>query len=855
MGDLWVYIILISGHEYGWSAKILLDIMSWKKFNSRRKVRKKSIFRRKWFIMFFGIGFLCLLLFLLVAWIWSDKYRERADGYDLDLVDEVQMPNMIYDREKSEVGRIFNENRDPIRVGDVPQLFIDTLIAAEDARFFSHEGYDLKGITRVVLQEVKGGSVSGGASTLTQQLARNAYYLQDEANRRDESTYERKLVEIYLAIRIEERYTKQDILEFYLNRVNFGGGFYGIRSASLGFFGKEPKDLEIHECAALVGAIRNPAHYCPTSWNKTADGKREQGYQNKKVKNRVLERMLVEGMINEHEREEYRSRPLVLNPMPIQRGTSHFHDRVADTFNKILDGRGMSETVKAKGGFKIFTTIDRELQKKLERDLKKKLLEVEKREGYDHPKYVDYVKSEDSKPEYLQGAGMMINNSTGEVIAYVGGRNFDQSQYDFVNSGRKPVGTAFFPFIYASALENGMNSSTQLIDEAMDNRQVMIDGVEGILGEWGNELASPTYEGYIPMRRALAASKIAATVRLGRMVGLNQVWQTSEKFGLRKPKGRLLNKTLLGSEDTSITELVKAYSAFPNGGQMVKDLVWISRIEDSSGSEVYQWRREGDVKNERVVSDSTAFLVNKMLEDALYNGSGSDVFNEAGLTDFHGGGKTGTTSDFSNHWFVGYNGKVTCALWSGFYDGVRREIYPEAFSKETVMPVWVDMMRAAGDKLGKADVEQPDEVVKMTICRHSGKPVSKSCEEYVHNIVTGESSYKSTGYEEYFKVDQRPKGSCPVHGASFGDFHRDYLADETNLSPIERLNLVPIKPKEPTLVGEDPYESIAPIYAPKPKSIYRAGRGLGSMDFDFLEEQNQVSEIRLVEPLRMVITD
>lgn len=829
--------------------------MNWKKFNSRRKVRKKSIFRRKWFIMFFGIGLICCVMAVLVIWIWSGKYRDRADTYDLDLVNELQMPNMIYDRGSNEVGRIFNENRDPIPVGDVPQLFIDTLIAAEDARFFSHKGYDLKGITRVVLQEIQGGSISGGASTLTQQLARNAYYLQDERKQRKESTYERKLVEIFLAVRLEERYTKQDILDFYLNRVNFGGGFHGIRSASLGFFGKEPKDLEIHECASLVGAIRNPAHYSPSSVNKKPDGKRQQGYQNKLVRNRVLVRMAVEGMISEQERDEFMQRPLVLNPDPILRGTSHFHDRVADKFEQILSEKGISETEKAKGGYQIFTTIDKDIQEMMEQDLKKKLMSVESREGYSHPKYSDYVRSEDSRPAYLQGSGMMMDNETGEVIAYVGGRDFAHSQYDFIESGRKPLGTAFFPFIYASAIENGLNSSTQLIDEAMDNRQVMIDGVEGILGEWGHEVISPKYEGYIPMRRALAASKIAATVRLGRKIGLEEVWRTCQKFGLRKPEGRLLNRTLLGSEDASITELVKAYSAFPNGGKKVKDLVWISHIKDDKGKIIYQWNNENELKSERVIRHSTAFLVNKMLEDALKNGSGSDVFRAAKMKGFEGGGKTGTTSDFSNHWFVGYNGSVTCAVWSGFYDGVRDEIYPDAFSKETVMPIWIDVMRKAQDKLGSKKIKQPDDVVKMRICSHSGKRESKACEEHVHNIVTGESSYKSTSYEEYFHIDQRPRGTCPVHGASLGDFHSEYLESQSTLSAIERLNMVPIKPKQPTLVGEDPYNSITPVYSSKKKSIYRAGRGLGSMDFDFLDEQNGMVEIEVLKPPRMLITD
>jgi len=362
-------------------------------------------------------------------------------------------------------------------------LFIDTLIAAEDARFFSHNGYDVKGISRVVLQMVKSGeSQSGGASTLTQQLARNAFHLQDEANRRGESTKERKVVEIFLAQEIEKEYTKHEILEYYLNRVNFGGGFHGVRSASLGYFGKEPRDLELHECASLVGAIRNPAYFSPSRWSKDKEtGERIQGAQNFEVRNRVLDRMAIEGVITELERDTYKAKPLKLDPKPIQRGTSHFHDRIANKFEKVLEDAGVSQADIAKGGFEIFTTVDRDIQFELQAKIREHMTRIESQPGYKHQKHSDYIRSEKSKPEYLQAAGMMIDHHTGEVLGYVGGRDFVDSQYDFIASGKKPMGTAFFPFIYASALENGSNTGEKLIDEAMDNRQVMVDGVEGIL--------------------------------------------------------------------------------------------------------------------------------------------------------------------------------------------------------------------------------------------------------------------------------------------------------------------------------------------------------------------------------------
>jgi len=200
-------------------------------------------------------------------------------------------------------------------------------------------------------------------------------------------------------------------------------------------------------------------------------------------------------------------------------------------------------------------------------------------------------------------------------------------------------------------------------------------------------------------------------------------------------------------------------------------------------------------------------------------------------------------------------GRVTCALWTGFYDGVRKEIYPDAFSKETVMPVWMDVMKVAEIKLGDELIEPPNDVVKLRICKDSGKIVTKSCEEHVHNVVTGESTYESTGYDEYFHISQRPKGVCHVHGASLGDFHADFSDGDSGLSAIEILNTTPIKPRKPTIIGDDPYQSVAIVQTKKKRSIYRAGRGLGAMDFDYLEQQNKASSMRLTKPPRMEITD
>jgi len=285
---------------------------------------------------------------------------------------------------------------------------------------------------------------------------------------------------------------------------------------------------------------------------------------------------------------------------------------------------------------------------------------------------------------------------------------------------------------------------------------------------------------------------------------------------------------------------------------MLDDLVWITKIKDANGNELYKWDRKD--RSKRVMSESSAFLVHTMLGDALKEGSGERGYDASVLGDFKGGGKTGTTFDFSNNWFVGYNGRVTCGVWTGFYSGSKKEIYPEAFSVDTVMPVWMDTMKLAGRELASKEIEVPSEVVSVKICKHSGMIATKNCEEFEHDVVTGEKRYVSTSYDEYFKRSEKPKGTCSVHGASLGGFHDDLdLGD--SMSIVERMNTVPIKPKKPTLVGEDPYKAAESVYAKKQTTFNAIGRGLSSMDFNLTKEVEDQVMIPLLNPDRVEITD
>ncbi|MFA9263170.1 MAG: transglycosylase domain-containing protein, partial [Undibacterium sp.] len=328
---------------------------------------------------------------------FTREYRKRAATYDLARINDLEEPSIILDRNGKEIGRIFVQNRSVIPYEQIPEIFIKTLRAGEDSRFLTHHGVDYIGVVRAVILNAQGGNQ--GASTITQQLARNAYNLKEEAVIRKESTIQRKMVEAFLARRIEDRYSKKEILTFYLNRIYFGSGFYGIRSASLGYFGKEPMDLTAEECASLVTLIKNPNGRSPLNNPEV----------NRTGRNYVLGRMREEGMISSSELARLKELPLRLNSKPLRRGTSHLYERVAEAV-----GRALGEDALASGKFTIHTTILAEAQNAAQKSLLESLAKAEARPDYKHPKYKDYRKGDTKPAEYLQGAVLMLDHETGE---------------------------------------------------------------------------------------------------------------------------------------------------------------------------------------------------------------------------------------------------------------------------------------------------------------------------------------------------------------------------------------------------------------------------------------------------------
>lgn len=762
---------------------------------------KKPFFKRRglWMFLLFCvlIGTLSLVLFYQ---LYLKQFRDRAlSDYDYNKVDDVEIPSQIFDRNGILIGRSYEENRSLVSVDKIPSVFINALLAQEDQRFWEHNGVDWQGVARAVYLNLKARKTTQGASTITMQLARNAFDLKTEADKRGESGIERKILESFVAVEIEKHYVgkvspderitrKKQLLEMYLNRVHFGKGYYGIRAASLGFFGKEPEDLSRSECASMVACIKNPRYINPISYPE----------RNQKDRNHVFKRMFAEGTIPTQ--EEYQAlceAPVVTNPRPLRRGTSHLYDKVVSLAREEVGDDAMS-----RGGLSIYTTVDKQVQEMARKALREQLLAVERTEGYDHSLFSQRGQKDLAASDYLQGAVLVTDSSTGAVIAHVGGRDFNHSQYDFIESGRRPLGTAFLPVVYAAAFENKRSPATLLDDLPMDAREVMLGGTEGILGEWGNEIMDPVYEGEITCRQALRDSKIAATVRLGMEVGISTVVEQAKKFGLSLESGEMLSRLLLGWEQNSLWQASRMYSAFSRDGRAPASPYYIELIKDLNGKVVY---RAPKSKGETIdfCSSSTAFQLHSILGDCTHNGNLAE-WNSQLLEPDLAVVKTGTNYNFSDAWAVGYNGTVTCGVWVGFLDG-RSAIHDFAFGKRLAMPVWTRVMNTASQDFPGQRIKMPATLTPVSLCQRSGRKVTRYCYDSIFDPELG-TTLSSTSYPEYIRVGESEVGLCPVHGTG-GVASSNAFGPDTEELRQRRLSISPITIATNALVGDDPYQS------------------------------------------------
>ena len=721
------------------------------------------------------------------GWMVSE-FSAKADSFDLEKLPKMESASIILDRSGQQIGKIFIQNRLPIAYEQIPKEMVNAVVAEEDNRFFEHHGVDYFGVLRAAVSNYRQGRVKQGASTVTQQLARNSFDLK-------ERSYRRKLLEMFVAQRIEDHLSKEKIMELYLNRVYFGSGFYGVESAARGYFGKPAKDLSVGECAMLAGLLKSPNALSP--WNNLKGAKR--------VRDFVLTRMREMRLISREEYQGALESSLSVRKRTNPNRVSYAIDLVRQQAIAALGfDRAMND------GVRIYTTLDGHLLQSAEKALRSNLEAVEKRPGYNHLTYEGYRQANQKTeaaaqrgepvtlpaPGYLQGAVLAVDNATGGILAVAGGRDFLHSEYNRAIQGRRPPGTLFTPMVAAAAYAKGIFPGDPVDDGCIDNRFVMIGGDNGILGEWGVERADNDYEGPMPSHEAVARGKNAAVVRLGFKTGLNDLGKLCNDAGIRSPLRDVAN-AYLGSSEMSLDELTLAYTSFAGQGTRPAKLFTISSITDEAGGLLY----ENPSSRLPVLPAEAAYQVHTVLQDALFKSCAREADALGLSTNMPLAGKSGTSYDFTDLWFVGYSSTVTCGVWVGF--DKPQKVYRGAFGKDLALPIWAQVMSATLASFPPKSLLVPAGLKPVEICRSSGLMPAEACRKTPSLIVT-----------EYATEAQLSNGLCDIHGGGVRNYSKDIDQDEwpRAAAAVDLTRVRPVTVSAPTLLAQnDLYRAVNPV--------------------------------------------
>lgn len=648
------------------------------------------------------------------------RYEERAAKYDLTKIDDVPERSAVYDANGEFYSYFGGENRLIVPLDKVSKHFVNALLAREDNRFWKHHGVDPQGVMRALMANARAGETKQGGSTITQQLARNACGL-------GERSLDRKALEAVLARRIETQYSKEKILELYVNRIYFGAGFYGVETAAQGYFGKPAAELTLGESAALAALIRNPKRLAPSrDLEASTEGR-----------NAVLSRMAELQMISGEELAAAKAQQLKVHARNVARVTD---DAIMDAVTRELSGLLAPETIEY-GGLRISMTIDPALQRMAEAAADRRLSEIEGQKGYKHPRKQDFVpetSGDKEKPtDYLQAAVVMIDNRTGAIRAAVGGRDYAHSKYQRALVGRRQIGSTFKPFVYATAFERGLLPGTQI-----DDGKIAAGEFKDLPKKWSPENSDGEYGGLQPASYGLLKSRNTMSVRVGEFASLPKVRETARAVGLSDDIPDL-PVVFLGAFETTVRDLAAAYAIFPNHG-IYRSPYLISKVEDHEGRVLWEPRKA----EKRVISAESAWMITGILEQVMKTGTAA----KAGTLGWkkNGAGKTGTTNDFFDAWFVGYTSSMTCAVWVGMDQP--ETIMEKGYGSALALPIWVDVIRQVPEnEYPTAPLKSGMESRKVALCSVSGERATEAC------------NAQHFAYEVELPVTRIPAGSCRTH--------------------------------------------------------------------------------------------
>ncbi|MFN2566326.1 MAG: penicillin-binding protein 1A [Gemmatimonadaceae bacterium] len=578
--------------------------------------------------------------------------------------------SLVFGRDGSLIGETGREWRTSVPLRSLPKYVGAAFIAVEDQRFYQHDGVDVIGVASAVKGKILGAR-RGGASTITQQLVGNMH--PELIDRRDLS-FGRKLREQQAAREMEKRYNKEQILEAYLNTINFGHGWYGVESAARHYFGKSSARLTLGEAALLAALPKSPVYYDPGVYPDRARQRRDL----------ILGLMAQQGLITLTAANAAKREPIQVAPNAGLSAPAHYF---VDAVRQEAARLGFNVFG---GGFRVFTTLDPALQRAATSALADGVARLESQPGYQHqvfgrtaapaamtPPPTTPATPAPSPTDYLQGAAVVIDPTTGDVRALVGGRSYAASPFNRATAALRQPGSAFKPFVYAKALETGIASSAIVPDTAI---AVPLD--DGTLYEPRN--VDTTYLGMITIREALVKSRNTVSVQLGLLIGMDSVAALAGRVGIETPVAPFPSSAL-GASAVNPLNFVAAYTAFANLGQVVEPRL-IARIEDASGRVVYTAPPPAP---RQVLDPRVAFMVRDVLREAAERGTGAGARRQVPAV-VPIAGKTGTTNDNVDVWFVGMTPDLVGGVWLGF--DKPKMIMAGAGGGSLAAPIWGQMI-------------------------------------------------------------------------------------------------------------------------------------------------------------------
>ena len=576
----------------------------------------------------------------------------------------------IYSMDEVLLAEFFLEKRDPVPIKIMPDNLIRALIITEDRSFYQHSGIDLKGIFRAIFRDIKAGKFVEGASTITQQLSKTLFL-------QPRKTLLRKAKEAFLSFQIERRYTKDEILELYLNQIYFGSGAYGVESAARIFFGKPVSDLNLTECALLAGLPKSPSRYSPLIDKDMA----------LKRRNIVLKQMKDTGVISEAVFNIAKEVPLNIakqNKPSVK--APYFIE-----FIKFFLENTIGSSRLYKGGLTVITTLDFKLQKAAELAVEKGLSALE------HRMKQQFIKNPDP-----QCALVSLDGVSGGILAMVGGRDFSKSSFNRATIARRQPGSAFKPIVYAYAIEQGFSQSNIILDAPVAFK------IGNRKKEWQPNNFSEDYKGEMTLRTALALSKNIPAVRLIEMLGPSSVAKFAHTMGIES--ALLPNLSLaLGTSEVKLINLTAAYSVFPNKGKLIEPY-GVMEVLDVKGRLVWRVKPQKKV----VISRESAAIITDMLRSVIQDGTGQ----KAKVIECPVAGKTGTTNEFKDALFIGFSPSITTGVWVG------QDTFTTIGKGETgdraALPIWIEFMQRALLDRAIQYFDIPDDVVKVSIDSSTG---------------------------------------------------------------------------------------------------------------------------------------